>query len=820
MNSCFVCNEEDHHGNCHPCTENATVSGKAIINVVLDVLANLRDQVLDISSCTVCQNCFDIIDEIDAFEFSLKQAKLRLKQKNVPRIVPKSESLKSLPFEIDQDNPILIDRLLTKPKNQKDFHADFESDLQAIYHETPENIDSKEISDAWTISLFKAESDTLELNIPGELKCFHCCDKSFNSVLDRMHHLAEKTAISCCQMTFSSEQEAFEHSSNNHFEFKDVFREPKILQNSYQCENCQLIFKEEIMYWFHFYLRHPKYSKIEFCQKCQIPINNLANYKRHYLIHHCEYIFQCPICPVIYQDLDCADKLLHHIRTCHAKTDSEFQTPKKSIYVSKTLARSYRQEPLTSLEYFKANMDISLYPPPDLTKVITSFNEVSEELKNECIETIESLRKMPYKISSIEDQIKWDLIMFKCSLSSYSFGIPGECQCFECSKTFNSVLDRISHNFSFHSVDKSFKCSLCPEELQSFAENCHLVKHLTKKHQITFPTKPSILAQYEILPDQSYKCGQCPGIFSNEAAFHFHQSETHKPSSLQCQICGKSASNLMDFKRHILIIHGGYTHACIICGKRYGSRDSIAAHLRAHLSKNIPKSTEKPTKSQPQKCLECGWISKSRLLHDRHLLATHGIQVEQKCPFCQEILPDPKALVEHKRSLHSNDICYICAKSFLTLSDLNLHISRMHPEMANLGSEAGKESAKHKPIKITRDKKEKTMCEVCSKMVLSHNIKLHMKNHQEKTLACPKCPRTFRWNSSLTSHLNSAHGDTVKTVTLSCEFCNKQFKDKSNLRQHRYSHTGGPYSCKTCGRGFARKDLLKSHMTKCAHVFQ
>ena len=107
------------------------------------------------------------------------------------------------------------------------------------------------------------------------------------------------------------------------------------------------------------------------------------------------------------------------------------------------------------------------------------------------------------------------------------------------------------------------------------------------------------------------------------------------------------------------------------------------------------------------------------------------------------------------------------------------------------------------------------MCEVCSKMVLTHNIKSHMKNHEAKQLFCPKCPRVFRWKSSMTSHLKSAHGDQIKSVMSACEFCGKQFKDKSNLRQHRFSHTGGPYSCKTCGRGFGRKDLLKSHQSKC-----
>ena len=241
----------------------------------------------------------------------------------------------------------------------------------------------------------------------------------------------------------------------------------------------------------------------------------------------------------------------------------------------------------------------------------------------------------------------------------------------------------------------------------------------------------------------------------------------------------------------------------------FSSRDSVAAHLRTHSAignKSEQESNKKKSVSQPQKCSECGWMSKSRLLHDRHLLATHGIQVSQTCKRCQEILPDPKALVEHKRSVHSNDICYICAKSFLTLSDLNLHISRMH-QLENLDG-----------VKLTNSKKDQTMCEICSKMVLSHNIKLHMKNHQEKNLLCPKCPRTFRWNSSLTSHLSSAHGDTIKAVTISCEFCGKQFKDKSNLRQHRYSHIGGPYACKNCGRGFGRKDLLKSHVSKCANI--
>ena len=88
------------------------------------------------------------------------------------------------------------------------------------------------------------------------------------------------------------------------------------------------------------------------------------------------------------------------------------------------------------------------------------------------------------------------------------------------------------------------------------------------------------------------------------------------------------------------------------------SRDSIASHLRAHKTyekrNKIEENNRDPgeevesvsafkilkpdrkqkighqhIKTEPKTCAECGWVSKSPLLHDRHLLATHGIQVPQ-----------------------------------------------------------------------------------------------------------------------------------------------------------------------------------------------
>ena len=76
-------------------------------------------------------------------------------------------------------------------------------------------------------------------------------------------------------------------------------------------------------------------------------------------------------------------------------------------------------------------------------------------------------------------------------------------------------------------------------------------------------------------------------------------------------------------------------------------------------------------KQIPQKCLTCGQVFKSKLFHDRHVFTTHAVQVPQTCQICQDVVPDPKALLEHKRNQHSSCMCFICGKSFLTIGKSN-----------------------------------------------------------------------------------------------------------------------------------------------------
>ena len=137
----------------------------------------------------------------------------------------------------------------------------------------------------------------------------------------------------------------------------------------------------------------------------------------------------------------------------------------------------------------------------------------------------------------------------------------------------------------------------------------------------------------------------------------------------------------------------------------------------------------------------------------------------------------------------------------------------MHPDTAPSSITLAPENVKHKPIAIPGKEPEKQICAICSKLVKKYNMKVHLRTHEKPTMECPKCDKKFRWNTSLTAHINSAHSSTF---SYSCEFCNKQFKDQTNLKNHRYSHTGGGnYTCGNCDSHFLRKDQYSSHLARC-----
>ena len=416
LDSCFIC--MDKPLSAYSCIKSVTLSRRSVLRIANSVLTL---PIIDVNSIT-CQICFDIIDEIDVFEHNLEKAKSRLQKRREPikedfkglhqgDFVKRIEESKNVQPQTNGKSlhPIFIDRLLTKTrwksqekfKNNNEFKEliqDFEEDLIDLVNDIPKRLSCQKDAELWIRTLLKTETGAIDLNIPNESKCF-LCSRSFATVQDQINHInsSHQTTITrCtnCNQDFSDESLAHEHLLQTHnilprLEIPNA-RNPIRFNNNFQCSKCDLEFYTELSYWFHHYKRHRKSLNLSKCQFCPSLFHDLSVYRRHVLIKHCQYVFQCFACPETFEE-ESGQSLIKHIRSHYDNSEQVEQASKfleaknedfidgcdyyeaeqeeynsvekrneeksdfvkKSTYISKTLARSFRSEPLSTIEHFK-----------------------------------------------------------------------------------------------------------------------------------------------------------------------------------------------------------------------------------------------------------------------------------------------------------------------------------------------------------------------------------------------------------------------------------------------------------------------------------
>lgn len=323
----------------------------------------------------------------------------------------------------------------------------------------------------------------------------------------------------------------------------------------------------------------------------------------------------------------------------------------------------------------------------------------------------------------------------------------------------------------------------------------------------------------------------------------------------ECEFCKKRFSRSDKLKTHRRMHTGEKPYSCF-CGKRFTRIDHMKMHAASHdldpdkrdllleeirkkEKPNAPPINSKKTSTNPPNGLQCPFcpskfVGKYKL--DRHI-RTHTGDKPYKCDCGMRF-----TRLEHLKKHKGSKVCpnYVPPTPFplLQLSnirpDLNLpfHLQQQVQFLKDLSAKFSvpdrNPSLSHMNSITTHHVQPNSHSP--SPSIPSSSLASELKsNDEEETLEKEKFGKEGKEvvreednedlpSSEKTEDNCNDDSSTSKTVTKNgrfhtCEFCHKVFSKGHKLNIHRRIHTGEkPYSCETCGKGFARKDHMIKHM--------
>ena len=241
-----------------------------------------------------------------------------------------------------------------------------------------------------------------------------------------------------------------------------------------------------------------------------------------------------------------------------------------------------------------------------------------------------------------------------------------------------------------------------------------------------------------------YFCRYCNKAFHSKEWLRAHQNKHRR-----CNICDfRAYSNVNVVTQHMKKDHDTQ---CTLC-----DYNSTAEYVIKHMKK-VHSIKAKEIKQKSNKCIQCGYKSKSKNTFKSHILEMH---IKTDIPYIFHSQPD-KTFYE----------CTVCGEKQDDQAGIGRHV------------------------------------------FISHQLKLNFpKIHKYK---CSFCENKFNRRVLLARHLSDVHEN--KDMFYKCSACNSKFEDESGLARHHFTvhlklrKTG--HKCENCDFESRTQYLLKKHVT-------
>ena len=346
------------------------------------------------------------------------------------------------------------------------------------------------------------------------------------------------------------------------------------------------------------------------------------------------------------------------------------------------------------------------------------------------------------------------------------------------------------------------KRSSCPQCKKMYRPDA-LKKHMWNVHKITLNEEVKlkeclfcqkmfsgrekakhILSEHK---NDSIKCEECKGAFTNEDKFTMHMRNVHiEQTPKWCEICQKEVQKM---GKHKAYYHKSQESVCDHCQKTFRDSTSLKIHmksvngtmarkkcdecfksftnLRDHVL-GVHRKKLKPHQLKNSKCSTCyRWIDKAEFNGHQLICAAYF----KTCEMCGTEVKRQKYDL-HVTQNHAK--CTLCSKDSFGkgkrngLRDhiFNNHISDIFRELG-LANEKTKNLKEQDVIaevfvnKKSEREKDKFKCKLCDKLfstltVMRNHMKFHLKwnNSRQKILkaACSKCGKVIRKGNVFDKH--------------------------------------------------------------------